>query len=70
MIRVIVNGVSFYTTKRAIRESRVGDSLFLNDRLRDLYLDMIRRGDTGVCTKITAYDSKMRRESYDIQINK
>lgn len=70
MVRIIVNGISFYTTKRAIRESRVGDNRFLNEYLRDTYLDMIRRGDVGVGTRITVYDSKMRRTVYDIQINR
>lgn len=70
MIRVIVNGISFYTTKRAIRESRIGDNRFLNEYLRDAYLGMIRRGDAGVGTRITVYNSKNSSTVYDIQINR
>jgi hypothetical protein len=68
MIRVIVNGISFYTTKRALREGRVGSDTNLNVALQSVYSNMFNA--VGIATTMTIYDSKMGKHTYDIQINK
>jgi len=68
MIRVIVNGVSFYTTKRAIVERRVGDNSNINEAIYQLYSNMFNA--VGIGSTISLYDSKMCKHTYDIQINK
>ena len=68
MMRVIVNGVSFYTTKRAIVERRVGDNSNINEAIYQLYSNMFNA--VGIGSTISLYDSKMRKHTYDIQINK
>lgn len=68
MIRIIVNSVSFYTTKRAILESRVGDNLILNGYLRKVYLEIIQNKHAGMATS-SAHFNPMCRELYDIQIS-
>jgi hypothetical protein len=67
MIRVIVNGVSFYTTKSAIKNRRVGDNTNLNEAIAQLYSNMFNA--IGIGTTMHIYDSKMRKHTYDIQIN-
>jgi hypothetical protein len=67
MIRVIVNGVSFYTTKSAIRNRRVGDNTNLNEALALVFADL--HNGIGIGTTMHIYDSKMRKHTYDIQIN-
>jgi hypothetical protein len=67
MVRVIVNGVSFYTTKRAIREQRVGDNIAINQAVAALYSNMFNA--TGISSRVLTYDNKMQQKYYDIQIN-
>jgi hypothetical protein len=68
MIEVKVNGVSFYTSKRALRERRVGSDSNLNVALSQMYENMFNA--VGIHSTITLYDSKMRRHTYDISIRK
>jgi hypothetical protein len=67
MVRVIVNGVSFYTTKSAIRNRRVGDNTNLNEALALVFADL--HNGIGIGTTMHIYDSKMKKHTYDIQIN-
>lgn len=67
MIRVIVNGVSFYTTKSRIKNRTVGDNTNLNEALALLYGDLFNA--VGIATTMHVYDSKMNKHTYDIQIN-
>jgi hypothetical protein len=67
MVRVIVNGVSFYTTKSAIKNRRVGDNSNLNEAIAQLYSNMFNA--VGIGTTMHIYDSKMKKHTYDIQIN-
>ena len=67
-IRVIVNGVSFYTSKRALREGRVGSDSNLNVALQSVYSNMFNA--VGISTTMTLYDNKMRKHTYQIQIKK
>jgi hypothetical protein len=67
-IRAIINGVSFYTTKTAIKSRRVGDFTMQNDAL--FYaLDLMGKDD-GIGTTVRYYDHKMDPHKFDIQLSK
>ena len=65
--RVIVNGVSFYTSGASIKRG-VGDSVGVNAAVRQLFECMFNA--VGVSSTMTVYDHKMNRFSYDVQISK
>jgi hypothetical protein len=67
MIRVIVNGVSFYTTAARIK-SGVGDSSSVNVAVRQVYEQMKADKEIGRATTISLYDSKMNRERFNVQV--
>jgi hypothetical protein len=67
MVRVIVNGVSFYTTRARIKSRTVGSDTNLNEAIYQLYSDLFNA--VGIGSTISLYDSKMRKHTYDIQIN-
>lgn len=67
MIRVIVNGVSFYTTTKRIKDG-VGDSTSVNVAVRQVYEQMKRAGEIGRATAITLYDNKMNRQRFEVQV--
>jgi len=67
-IRVIINGVSFYTTRADIKNRRVGDIVVQNDAL--VYaLDLMGK-NTGIGTTVKYYDHKMDQHKFDIQLSK
>lgn len=65
--RVIVNGVSFYTTGAAIKRG-VGDSVSVNTVVRELFENLFNA--VGISSTMTVYDHKMNRVKYDVQISK
>ena len=65
--RVIVNGVSFYTSGAAIKRG-VGDSVSINVVVRQLFENMFNA--VGIGSTIHLYDHKMNKVSYDVQISK
>ena len=65
--RVIVNGVSFYTTGAAIKRG-VGDFVGVNAAVRQVFENMFNA--TGIATTITVYDDRMQSTRYDVQISK
>jgi hypothetical protein len=65
--RVIVNGVSFYTTGAAIKRG-VGDSVAVNTVVRELFGNLFNA--VGISSRMSVYDHKMNRVSYDVQISK
>jgi hypothetical protein len=65
--RVIVNGVSFYTSAVAIKRG-VGDFVSLNTAVRQLFEHMFNA--VGISSRISVYDDKMEKVTYDIQITK
>jgi hypothetical protein len=67
-MQVIVNGISFYTTKRALRERRVGSDSNLNVALSQVYENLFNA--VGISTTISLYDHKMKKHTYDIQMRK
>ena len=71
MIRVIVNGVSFYTTKSRI-ESGVGSNTSVNMAVRSVY-ELMKTSKTklnGIGSRIAVYNHKMEQEYFDVQIDK
>jgi len=64
--RVIVNGVSFYTTGAAIKRG-VGDSVSVNTVVRQLFENL--HNGIGIASTMHVYDHKMNRVSYDVQIS-
>ena len=67
-VRVIVNGVSFFTTKAQIKRG-VGDFSIINTFVELALKECIRDGWRGLGRTFTAYDSKMQPTKYQIQIN-
>jgi hypothetical protein len=67
-VRVIVNGVSFFTTKAQIVRG-VGDVSIVNTFVELALKECIREGIKGLGRTFTAYDSKMQPTAYQIQIN-
>ena len=67
-VRVIVNGVSFFTTKAQIKRG-VGDNASINLFVQLALEECIRDGIKGLGRTFTAYDSKMQPTKYQIQIN-
>ena len=66
-IRVILNGVSFYTTRADIRKRRVGDLGLQNDAL--FYALDLMGEHAGVGTTVRYYDHKMAQHKFDIQLS-
>lgn len=67
-VRVIVNGVSFYTTKAQIKRG-VGDNASINMFVQEALERCIRDGIAGLGKTYRAYNGNMQYSSYDVQIN-
>jgi adenylylsulfate kinase-like enzyme len=67
-VRVIVNGVSFYTTKAQIKRG-VGDNVTINYFVQSALEECIRDGVKGLGRTYHQYDAKMRSTPLDLQIN-
>ena len=67
MVRVIVNGVSFYTTKARIQRGEVGSDSALNAAIYQLYSNMFNA--RGIAQTIHSYDEKLKKQSWQIQID-
>lgn len=65
--RVIVNGVSFYTSGAAIKRG-VGDSVSVNTVVRQLFENMFN--GIGISSRMSVYDHKMNKVTYDVHITK
>jgi hypothetical protein len=68
MIRLTVNGVSFYTTKSRIVSRSIGSDSTMNMAVATLFENM--HNAIGISSRMHVYDGKMNRVSYDIQINR
>lgn len=66
-IRAIVNGVSFYTNKTAIKKQTSGDHSMQNAALYHALFIMGK--NPGIATTVVMYDGKMARHSFDIQLS-
>jgi len=67
-IRVIVNGVSFYSSKAQIVRG-VGDNTDINLVVQRAYETCVRDKVLGFGSTFTLYDHKMQTKKYDVQIN-
>ena len=67
-IRAIVNGVSFYTTRAALKKQTSGDFTMQNAALFYV-LDCMGKSD-GFATTVRLYDHKMVQHKFDIQLSK
>ena len=67
MIRVIVNGVSFYTTGAQIKRG-VGDFSLVNTAVQLCNKNMGKNRGHGQTFRV--YDDKMRMTQYDVQISR
>jgi hypothetical protein len=66
-IRVIVNGVSYYTTRAAIKKRSSSDFGLQNDALFFALESMGK--NAGYATTVRYYDHKMKQHSYDVQLS-
>jgi len=67
-VRVIVNGVSFYTTKAQIIRG-VGDNISINYFVQSALKECIRDGVMGLGRTYHMYNEKMKSTPLDLQIN-
>jgi len=67
-VRVIVNGVSFYTTKAQIKRG-VGDNASINMFAQMALDECIREGVAGLGKTYRAYNGNMQSTAYDLQID-
>lgn len=65
--RVIVNGVSFYTTTAAIKRG-VGDFSLINTALQLALEEM--GNDQGIGKSYSVYDHKMQKTTISVQLTK
>lgn len=65
-IRVIVNGVSYYTTTTALKKQTSSCHTMQNSALF-FALDCMGR-DLGIARSVVLYDGKMNRHKFDIQL--
>jgi hypothetical protein len=66
-IRVIVNGVSYYTTRAAIKKQVSGDFSMQNTALYHALYMMGK--NLGIGTTVALYDSKLKRHQFDVQLS-
>jgi len=67
MMRVIVNGVSFYTTESRVKNG-VGSSVSVNAAVRVAY-ELLGKS-TGIGTRVPVYDHQMVKQYFDVQIDR
>lgn len=65
-IRAIVNGVTFYTSRAAIKRQTSGDNTLQNCALFHA-LDFMGK-NVGCVKTVRLYDSRMKLHVYDIQL--
>ena len=66
-IRIIMNGVHFYSNTTAINKRSVGDNDLQNVALK-FALDCMGKS-VGVGRTVHLYDNKMKKHSFDIQLS-
>ena len=67
-VRVIVNGVSFFTTKAQIKRG-VGDNASINLFVQLALEQCINEGIKGLGRTFHLYDARMRSTPLNLQIN-
>ena len=66
-MRVIVNGVSYYSNHTALKKQTSSCHTLQNTALF-FALDKMGK-NLGVATTVVLYDNKMKRYSYDVQLS-
>jgi hypothetical protein len=66
-IHVIVNGVSYYTTRAAIKKRSSSDFGMQNDAL--FFVLECMGKNSRFATRARFYDNKMKQHSYDVQLS-
>ena len=66
-MRVIVNGVSFYTTESRVKNG-VGDNTLFNTAVRLCHQEMGK--SIGLAKNFTLYDHKMNKTVVSVQIDR
>jgi hypothetical protein len=66
-IRVIVNGVSYYATRAAIKKQTTSDHSMQNTAL--FHALHIMGKNPGIATTVALYDSKLKRHAFDVQLS-
>lgn len=69
MTRIIINGISFYTTWKRVKEGTVSDHTSINTAVSAAYKQMYG-GYYSVATTVTVYDHNMKRIEYNVQIDR
>lgn len=67
-IRVIVNGVSFYTSRAQIKRG-VGSNTSINLFIELALEECLRENLSGLGRTYQTYDAKMQATPYDVQID-
>jgi hypothetical protein len=68
MMRVIVNGVSFYTTESRVK-SGVGSDTTVNSAIRAVY-GLLKKKEQGIASRVAVYNHKMQQQYFDVQIDR
>lgn len=69
MVRVIINGVSFYTTMSRIKSGTVSDDSNINAAIAAAHSSMVKTKAIGLATTVRVYDSKLACKDIQVQIN-
>ena len=67
-LRIIINGVSLYTTPNRIKKG-IGDFSSINT-VCQLALEEMDPNSVGLCRTYTLYDNKMKKTEITVQISK
>ena len=65
-IRVICNGVGFFTT---VQDALSGPFIVQTDAIRSVLHKIANEKLLGMSTTVLAYDHKMERQKFELQIN-
>ncbi len=65
-IRVILNGVGFYTTIAGATELPFTAQ---GSAVMSALVSLADKGSVGFCTRVSVYNHKMEHESFDVQVN-
>jgi hypothetical protein len=65
-VRVIVNGVSYYATRAALKKQTTSDHSMQNTAL--FHANYMMGKSPGIATTVALYDGKLKRHAFDVQL--
>lgn len=68
-IRALINGVSVYTNSSQIKRG-IGDFSAQNIAVQQVFDRLVKENHIGISTTIHLYNSKMNKETYQIQLTR